>query len=167
VIPPALPDNEPARLAALHRLHLLDTAPEERFDRITRLAQRVFGVSIALVTLIDDDRQWFKSMQGLDMCETSRQDSFCGHAILEDDTFVVEQALMDKRFFDNPNVNGPPHVRFYAGQPVKSPDGYNIGTLCLIDQTSREFLEEDRLTLRDMAHWVEYEIARDRYRSSK
>ena len=158
---PVLPANEPVRLAALYRLHLLDTPPDDRFDRITRLACRIFDVSTSMVTLIDRDRQWFKSSYGLDMdvCESGRDVSFCGHTILQNGPFVIEHTMMDPRFFDNPFVNGPPHVRFYAGQPVKSPDGYNIGTLCLLDATSREFAGEDIETLADMARWVEFEIA--------
>ena len=158
---PALPANEMERLAAVHRLHLLDTAPEERFDRITRLACRVFDVSMAFVTLIDSDRQFIKSQPAeLNFCNTSREVSFCGHAILADDIFVVEHTMMDPRFFDNPLVNGPPHIRFYAGQPVKSPDGFNVGTLCLVDSKSRGFPDNDVLTLQDMAHWVEFEMGR-------
>src|SRR5262249_14869816 len=148
-----------ARLDALRRLNLLDSAAEERYDRITRLACRIFDVSIALVTLVDQERQWFKSQQGLDICETARDVSFCGHAILADGPFIIEHTMMDPRFFDNPLVNGPPHIRFYAGQPVKSPDGFNIGTLCLIDSSSREFTAEDKQTLQDLSHWVEYEFS--------
>jgi len=155
-----MPANEAARLSALRRLSILDTPPDERFDRITRLARRIFDVSVALVSLVDADRQWFKSQQGTDLCETGRDVSFCGHAILNDGPFIVEHTLMDPRFFDNPFVNGPPHIRFYAGQPIKSPDGFNIGTLCLIDSSSLEFPDEDVQTLQDMAHWVEYELGR-------
>src|SRR5437660_3237533 len=118
MIPPALPADEPERLAALQALNVLDTPPEERFDRITRVAGRLFGVPIALVSLVDASRQWFKSVQGLAERETAREVSFCGHAILGDDAFVVPDARSDPRFADNPLVTGPLQVRFYAGQPL-------------------------------------------------
>ncbi len=127
---PDIPDYEPERLAALQRLNLLDTESESRFDRITRLAQRLFQVPIALVSLVDSDRQWFKSKQGLDACETGRDISFCGHAILGSGIFEIPDATQDTRFADNPLVTGAPDIRFYAGAPLQSADGFNIGTLC-------------------------------------
>ncbi|MFH0934086.1 MAG: GAF domain-containing protein, partial [Pseudomonadota bacterium] len=121
---PAIPDNESQRLQALHGRALLDTPAEERFDRLTRLARNMLGVRIALVSLVDTDRQWFKSRQGLDACETGRDISFCGHAILDDAIFEITDASLDLRFADNPLVTGPPHIRFYAGAPLATADGY-------------------------------------------
>lgn len=155
---PAFPDDEDARLSALHALQLLDTAAEDRFDRVTRVACRTFGVPVALVSLVDGDRQWFKSRAGLDASETPRDVSFCGHAILDDAAFVVRDARCDSRFADNPLVTGAPHVRFYAGQPLRA-GGYRIGTLCLLDQTARDFGPEEAKLLGDLAAIVEQEIA--------
>ena len=118
---PAQPPDEALRLQALRGLALLDTEAEERFDRITRTAVRLFGVPTALVSLVDDCRQWFKSKQGLGVTETSRDISFCGHAILGTVALVVPDALADPRFADNPLVTGPPHIRFYAGFPLGGP----------------------------------------------
>lgn len=129
---PGKPANEATRIDALHGLNL-DAAPEERFDRLTRLAKRLFNVPIALVTLIDKDRQWFKSCVGLDVSETSRDVSFCGHAILQNELMLVPDAREDLRFHDNPLVTGAPNIRFYAGYPLTVPDGNKLGTLCLID----------------------------------
>ena len=158
MLAPALPDDEDARLAELHALQLLDTAPEDRFDRITRVACRTFGVPMALVSLVDDRRQWFKSHTGLDTAETPREVSFCGHAILADDVFVVPDAHRDPRFADNPLVTGAPHVRFYAGQPLHA-NGHRIGTLCLLDHSAREFGADEAGVLGDLAAIVEQEIA--------
>jgi PAS domain S-box-containing protein len=155
---PQTPANEAPRLQALRVRAMLDTPAEERFDRLTRLAQHLFGVQIALVSLIDADRQWFKSRQGLDVCETARDISFCGHAILASDLFVVPDATLDARFADNPLVLGAPHIRFYAGAPLSSSDGYRLGTLCIIDSTPRTLSDKERMMLRDMADLVETEI---------
>ena len=160
MLAPSLPSNEPGRLAALHSLELLDTPAEERFDRITRIAQRLFDVPIALVSLIDQDRQWFKSNQGLAACETSRDISFCGHAIHADDIFVIENTLADPRFADNPLVTAAPDIRFYAGAPLATAGGFRIGTLCLIDNKPRAFPDADRRVLRDLADWVQEEVSR-------
>ncbi len=127
---PDTPNNEEARLKSLHSLDILDTPAEERFDRYTRLAQRMLNVPIALVSLVDTDRQWFKSCLGLDAVETSREVSFCGHTILCDELLVVNDALADERFADNPLVTGAPNIRFYAGYPLIYSDGSNLGTLC-------------------------------------
>lgn len=156
--PPALPVSESARLTALRGLGILDTPPEERFDAITRTVRQLFGVPIALVTLVDGNRQWFKSRQGLDVPETPRDVSFCGHAILGDDVFVVEDALADARFRDNPLVTGPPHVVFYAGMPLSTPDGHKVGTLCVIDHAPRTFGPEQVAQLRAIARWAEREL---------
>lgn len=155
---PAIPHNEAARLVALRTLNLLDTAEEERFDRLTRMARRMFRVPVALVSLVDENRQWFKSRDGLDACETPRDISFCGHAILVDDIFLISDALADPRFADNPLVTGAPHIRFYAGCPLRTADGHKIGTLCIIDSEPRAFDEDDRIALHDLAAVVEDEL---------
>jgi diguanylate cyclase (GGDEF)-like protein len=158
MLEPATPQDERRRLATLRSLKLLDTAPEERFDRITRLARRLFGVPIALVTLVDADRQWFKSKQGMHTCETSRSVSFCGHAILGDDAMIVEDARLDQRFVDNPLVTGETGIRFYAGYPISAPNGSKLGTLCLIDREPRKIAADDRKTLATLGRMVESEL---------
>ncbi|MCH8497853.1 MAG: PAS domain-containing protein [Marinobacter sp.] len=156
---PPVPEDEAQRLAALEQTGLLDTPPEQRFDRITRVAQSLFGVEIVLVSLVAESIQWFKSRQGLDACETGRDISFCGHAILGDSTLVVEDASQDPRFSDNPLVTGAPFIRFYAGAPLRAPGGYRIGTLCLIDSAPRQFGTAELALLRDLADLVEQEVA--------
>jgi diguanylate cyclase (GGDEF)-like protein len=155
---PDLPHNEAERLHALRALQILDSSHEERFDRVTRLAKRLFGVPISLVSLIDEDRQWFKSAQGLDAPETSREVSFCGHAINQAGLFIVPNALDDERFHDNPLVTAAPNIRFYAGYVLKLRQGINIGTLCLIDSKPRDMDEEDRQLLQDLGEMIEQEI---------
>ena len=140
---PPIPENESERLGALRALLLLDTPPEERFDRIVQFAAREFDVPIALISLVDENRQWFKSRVGLDACETSREVSFCGHALSMDAPLVIEDALLDERFADNPLVAGPPHIRFYAGAQLRLASGLVVGTLCLIDQAPRRLDEMD------------------------
>jgi phosphoribosyl 1,2-cyclic phosphodiesterase/CheY-like chemotaxis protein len=157
------PPDESARLRVLHELGILDSPPEERFDRITRLAQRLFDVPMALVTLVDAERQWFKSRQGLDVEETSRDLSFCAHAIHEDRVFVVPDALLDPRFADHPMVTGGSRVRFYAGRPVKV-DGCRVGTLCVGDHRPRHLRDDDMRALDDLASLVEEELATGRRR---
>jgi diguanylate cyclase (GGDEF)-like protein len=159
MIKPAIPPDEPFRLGTLRSLDLLDTPPEERFDRLTRMARRMFGVSIALVSLVDENRQWFKSAQGLADKETPRDISFCGHAILGDGLLLVPDAKSDERFFDNPLVTHPPHVRFYAGWPLRALNGSKLGTLCLLDPQPRAFGEDDIQLLGDLAAIVEQEIS--------
>lgn len=156
---PDTPRDEEARLETLRSLGILDTAPEERFDQLTRMARRLFGVPIALVSLIDENRQWFKSCLGLTVTETSREISFCGHAILSDGVFVIPDTLADERFADNPLVSGDPHIRFYAGCTLSTPDGYRLGTLCIIDRRPRSFDKQDLEALKDLASMVEREIA--------
>jgi len=151
---PGKPANEAARIDALHGLNL-NSEPEERFDRLTRLAKRLFNVPIALV---DKDRQWFKSCVGLDVSETSRDVSFCGHAILQNELMLVPDALEDLRFHDNPLVTGAPNIRFYAGYPLTVPDGNKMGTLCLIDTKPRNLDDEERALLRDLAEMAEQEL---------
>ena len=156
--PPVIPANEDERHASLCQLNILDTDPEEGFDRLTRLAQSYFKVPIALVSLVDSQRQWFKSRQGLDATETPRDISFCGHAILGTDIFCVPDTLEDPRFRDNPLVTSPPSIRFYAGAPLSSPDGMKVGTLCIIDTEPRIWSGEDARVLRDLADCVEKEL---------
>jgi CheY-like chemotaxis protein len=155
-----MPENEDARLAALKKLKILDTDPEERFDRITRIASESFDVPIALVSLVDRDRQWFKSCIGLSVKETPRDMALCAHAILEDQVLIVPDALFDPRFADNPLVTGEPHVRFYAGCPLKLPDGNRIGTLCLIDSQPRQLNARKISLLKDLGKLVEIELLR-------
>lgn len=156
---PDIPPDEDARLAELRSLNVLDTIAEERFDRLTRMAKRLFGVDVALVSLVDENRQWFKSCAGMELSETPRNISFCGHAILGDGAFVIPDALQDERFADNPLVAGPPHVRFYAGCPLRGPGGRKLGTLCIIDSKPRAFSDEDVEMLVDLALMVEREFS--------
>ena len=156
---PDIPQDEQARLHALRALNVLDTPQEERFDRLTRLAIRMFGVPIALVSLVDENRQWFKSCVGLSASETSRDISFCGHAILGDDVFLIPNATEDIRFADNPLVTNDPHIRFYAGCPLIAPNGFKLGTLCIIDTSPRDFGKDDIEALKDLAAMVEHELA--------
>jgi signal transduction histidine kinase len=158
MLPAPLPPDESTRLHALRGLCLLDTLAEERFDRIVRTAARLFGVPIATVTLLDDARQWFKAQQGLDVAQTPRDISFCGHAILGREALVVPDSHEDARFHDNPLVVGAPHIRFYAGHPLRAPDGCRVGTLCVMDRAPRRFTDADRRLLEDLAHWVELEF---------
>ena len=158
MIKPPFPEDELLRLETLRNLKILDTDPAERFDRITRLAKRICGTQIALVSLVDNDRQWFKSRQGLDATETSRDISFCGHAILDDQTMVVNDTLSDERFCDNPLVMGDPNIRFYAGYPLKAPDGNRVGTLCIIDDKPRDIDAGDIGLLESLGHMVEEEL---------
>jgi GAF domain-containing protein len=153
-----IPKNEKERLEALKKLQILDTPPEERFDRIAKTAQSFFDVPIALVTLVDANRQWFKTCIGLPIQETDRAISFCGHAIMQKEPFIIEDALQDVRFSDNPLVTGEPHIRFYAGMPISTPDGNNVGTLCVIDTKPRKLSDEQIDNLVRLASWAELEI---------
>lgn len=153
-----LPVNETERLSNLHSLNILRTDPEERFDRLTRLASEALEVPIALISLVDRETQWFKSCIGLDTDETSREVAFCAHAILEDGILVVPDTLLDDRFADNPLVAAPPNIRFYAGCPVKSSENFALGTLCLIDTRPRQLDSRQLNILRELAALVEVEI---------
>ncbi|PZV16008.1 MAG: GGDEF domain-containing protein [Pseudanabaena sp.] len=155
---PNNPENENVRLVTLRSLNILDTPPEERFDRLTRLARRLFGVPIVLVSLVDTNRQWFKSLQGLDVTEIPRCHSFCGHAILGDEVFIVPDALLDQRFYDNPLVTNDPRIRFYAGVPLVVHNGIKVGTLCIIDLVPRTFDDRDKELLSDLGKVVEQEL---------
>ena len=156
---PLIPVDEARRLETLRNLKLLDTPPEERFDRVTRLARRVFGVPVAILSLVDKDRQWFKSHQGLETVETPREISFCGHAITGDQVFVVNDAAHDERFNDNPLVTHEPNARFYAGCPITAPDTSRIGALGIIDREPRELSDEELVLLSDMGRMIEEELA--------
>ena len=160
------PANERARLQALQALGLLDTPAEERFDRLTRLAQQIMQVPIALISLIDAQRQWFKSSQGLEARETSRDMSFCGHTILGADVFIVADAAADVRFADNPLVTQAPHIRFYAGAPLTLRNGLCVGTLCAIDHQPRHISPGQLAALRDLAQCVVDELEREQRQQS-
>lgn len=156
---PDIPENEDSRLDTLLALKILDTPPEERFDRLTRMAKQLFDVPIAVVSLVDKDRQWFKSCVGLDVSETPRDISFCGHAILDDELFIVSDALQDERFADNPLVLDEPKIRFYAGCPLKSLNGYNLGTFCIIDDKPKNLNKDEIASFKDLAFMAERELS--------
>jgi len=156
---PLKPDNETARLDTLHSLNILDTACEERFDRVTRLAKRLFDVPVAVITLVGQEDVVPKSCAGAILNPVARDVSLCAHAILGDDILVVPDTHLDLRFHDNPLVTGAPHMRFYAGCPLTLGKGYKLGTLCLIDTQPRSFSMEDRKLMRDLAAMVEQEMA--------
>ncbi|MBF0461215.1 MAG: PAS domain S-box protein [Magnetococcales bacterium] len=155
---PDRPIDEEERLAALRALHILDTPSEERFDRLTRLAQYILQTPIVLITLVDVDRQWFKSRQGLAVTETPRNISFCAHAIHSSAIFCVPDAWADPRFADNPLVTQPPNIRFYAGAPLTLASGQRVGTLCAIDSQPRHLSQEQVAALQDLAHCVVTEL---------
>ncbi len=148
------PANEDARVIALDKYAILDTDPEQFFDDLTLLASHVCNTPIALISLVDEDRQWFKSRVGLDASETSRDIAFCSTAILQSDVFVVPDALADERFRDNPLVVSDPHIRFYAGAPLINEDGYALGTLCVVDRAPRELAPEQKEALKALSRLV-------------
>jgi GAF domain-containing protein len=149
-----LPKNEPARLEALRQYEVLDSAPEEVFDDITRLAAYICETPIAVISLVDKDRQWFKARIGLGPTETSRDCAFCAYAILEETPMVIPDALSDNRFADNPLVTSEPYIRLYAGVPLTTPEGFRIGTLCVIDRVSRTLSPEQVAVLRMLGNQV-------------
>ncbi len=156
---PATPVNEAQRLKSLHALDILDTVPDAAFDRHTQLAAFTLNMPIALVSLIDRDRQWIKACHGLEVRQTSREHAICAHTILRPDTLVVGDVQKDPRFSDNPYMAGAPGIRFYAGHPLRAPDGHRIGSLCVIDHRPRDFSALDRRVLAELAGRVEKELA--------
>ncbi|HET9741518.1 MAG TPA: ATP-binding protein [Terriglobales bacterium] len=144
MIAPAAPPDEAARLAALREYKILDTDPEQAFDDLTLLAMHVCQAPIAMMSLVDSDRQWFKSRFGIGQSETPREIAFCAHAINQAGTFVVPDAHQDPRFQDNPLVRSDPHIRFYAGSPLLTEEGHALGTLCVIDRVPRQLTREQR-----------------------
>jgi GAF domain-containing protein len=149
-----IPQNESKRLKVLWQYEVLDTVPEEVFDDLTELAARICEAPIALISLVDEKRQWFKSKVGVTVSETSRDLSFCAYAITQSDLFIVPDATQDKRFANNPLVTSDPKIRFYAGAPLITPDGHALGTLCVIDKVPRELRLEQKEALRILAHHV-------------
>jgi GAF domain-containing protein len=153
-----LPSDEQERIAALHELGILDTPTEERFDCLVRFVKQKLQMPIALISLVDTNRQWFKTCIGLPISETSRDASFCAYAILEEGILVIPDAAKDERFADNPLVTGPPFIRFYAGCPLREPQGHKIGTLCLIDRLPRQLDEQQLQRLMRIASIVEHQV---------
>jgi GAF domain-containing protein len=149
-----IPANDAKRLKVLWQYEVLDTVPEEIFDDLTELAARICEAPIALISLVDENRQWFKSKVGMTVNETARDISFCGHAINQTGLFIVPDAALDERFAANPLVVSDPRVRFYAGAPLVTPDGYALGTLCVIDKVPRELRPDQKEALLVLARHV-------------
>ena len=155
-------DNEDERVQMLRSLGILDSSPDANFDRIVGLCRDIFGVKIATISMIDADRQWFKAVEGLDVCETDREAAFCNHTILGDAIFEVPDASADPDFRNNPLVTGAPHIRYYAGAPIRF-DDFKLGALCLIDPAPRPPMKErERRILNDLASIVERELRMQR-----
>lgn len=152
--PVPIPKDEPKRIATLKKYHILDTPPEDNFDHLTRLAAHICGTPIALVTLVDSDRQWFKSKVGLTFSETSRDVAFCAHAIMHRELFVVADATKDKRFAGNPLVKSDPKIRFYAGMPLVTPNNQALGTLCVLDYVPRVLTKDQTKALKSLSNHV-------------
>ena len=158
MIPAPIPTDDERRLQALREMLILDTPPDERFDRVVRFAADEFDMPIVLVSLVDARRQWFKARVGLDVCETERDISFCGHVIVQPQIIVVEDALQDERFHDNPLVAGDPKIRFYAGAPLQLPTGEIVGTLCMIDRQPRQLDAVDQAIFGSLRELVVSEL---------
>jgi GAF domain-containing protein len=163
------PSTESARLAALNRYAILDSEPEQSFDDLVSLAAHICQVPMAMLSLVDDHRQWFKSKLGVQVRETPRENSICAHAIQQGDLFIVPDTLQDARFCENPLVTGEPHIRFYAGTPLINEDGYALGTLCVVDREPRQLDAEQkeainalgRLALRQMELRMNLQLLKD------
>ena len=153
-MPVVMPKTDAARVAALEKYAILDTDPEQSFDDLTLLASFICKTPIALISLVDEKRQWFKSRIGLDVSETPREIAFCSTAIQQSDLFVVPDALKDARFRNNPLVVSEPHIRFYAASPLINEDGYALGTLCVVDRLPRELTIDQREALRALSRLV-------------
>jgi len=157
--PAPIPPNEHERLMSVHRLGILDTEPEERFDCLTREAAKKFNVPITAISILDDNREWYKSCQGLTEPEGDRHTSFCGHALLADQLFIVEDTLKDGRFADNPMVLGAPHIRFYAGVVLRDRStNLPIGVFCIKDTKPRKLSMDETSALIDLAERAEGEL---------
>lgn len=152
--PAKIPEDEKLRLESLKELQILDTQAEKCFDDLTQLAAQICETPICLISLVDEDRQWFKSKHGLDANETPRDFAFCAHAILDDHIFEVENSDEDERFADNPLVTGEPRVKFYAGAPIKTSDNFNVGTLCVIDNSPKKLNDFQKNALETLANQV-------------
>jgi len=149
-----IPENDAGRLNTLRGYQILDTHPEDRFDDLTRLAASICRTPVALISLVDEDRQWFKSKFGLEMCQTPRSEAFCANTIMSPELFMVSDASRDPRFSTNPLVLGPPHIRFYAGAPLTAPNGHHLGALCVIDHVPRRLNQEQLESLRILSRQV-------------
>jgi GAF domain-containing protein len=149
-----IPDNEAERLAALREYHILDTADEQAYDDVTALASYICDTPIAMISLVDESRQWFKSRLGLSARQTPRDVAFCAHAILQTEPLIVRDALKDSRFADSALVTRSPHIRFYAGFPLASPEGFTLGTLCAIDRKPRQISPGQKTAMSSLARQV-------------
>ena len=153
-MPAPIPQNEVQRIKVLWQYDVLDTVPEEVFDELADLASHICGAPVALITLVDENRQWFKSHVGVSLRETGRDISLCAHAILQKELFIVPDATLDERFKNNPLVTSAPKIRFYAGMPLITPDGHALGTLCVLDLVPRELTADQKSALRVLARHV-------------